>query len=366
MSKEVKIAIVGLHFGKEFIPIYQKHPNAEVYAICQRTKDQLDKVGNEFGIKNRYTRFEDVLRDKEVDAIHLATPIADHAKMTLASLNAGKHTTCAVPMATTKDECFEIIKARKKADKVYLMIETHVYTRAFLYAKELVETGQLGKIQFMRGTHTQNMSLPGWPSYWYGFPPMLYGTHAIAPALALANATVESVVCYGSGEIRKEYAKHYGAPFAAQTAILKLRDSDIAMEVTRWCFDTIRQCRESFDVYGTKLSFEWEQIEHEGFAVFSNFEDVKRIQPPDYGHRLPKELAALTAGVHDESQVSFVQGAGHGGSHPHIANEFVQAIIERRDSTCDAVASANWTLPGICANESSMNGGKKVEVPLAK
>ncbi len=366
MSNKVKIAVVGLNFGKEIIPIYQRHPDVEVYAVCQRTKEHLDKVGDEFGISKRYTTFEDVLQDKEVDAIHIATPIADHAKMTLASLNAGKHTTCAVPMGTTKEECFEIIKARKKVNKVYMMLETHVYTRAFLYAKELRDTGKLGKIQFMRGTHTQNMSLPGWPAYWYGFPPMLYGTHAIAPALSLARATVESVVCYGSGKIREEYAKHYGVPFAVQTAIFILRDSDIVLEVTRWCFDTIRQCRESFDVYGTKLSFEWEQIEHEGFAIFSKFEDVERIQPPDYGHLLPKELASLTSGVHDKNQVSFIQGAGHGGSHPHIANEFIQAIVDGRESTCDAVASANWTLPGICANESSMNGGKKIEVPIVK
>ena len=218
----------------------------------------------------------------------------------------------------------------------------------------------------MRGTHTQNMSLPGWPNYWYGFPPMLYGTHAIAPALSLANATAKSVVCCGSGKIRDEYAKCYGAPFAAQTAILRLREVDIAMEVTRWCFDVIRQCRESFNVYGTKLAFEWEQIEHEGFAVFSNFEDTQRIQVPDYSHRLPKEMAALTTGVLDEKQIAFVQGAGHGGSHPHIANEFVEAIKAGRDSSCDAVPSANWTLPGICAHESSMCGGKEVEIPLAK
>lgn len=366
MVKKVKVAIVGLNFGGEFIPIYQMHPDAEVYAICQRSKDHLDKIGDDFGIERRFTRFEDVLSVEEIDAIHLATPIADHAKMTLASLKAGKHTACAVPMATTKEECLEIVKERKKSGKVYLMIETHVYTRAFLYANELIETEKLGSIQFMRGTHTQNMSLPGWPSYWYGFPPMLYGTHAIAPALSLAKATAESVVCYGSGKISEEYVKHYNSPFAAETAILKLRDSDIACEVTRWCFDTIRQCRESFDVYGTKLSFEWEQIEGEGFAVYSGFEDVKRMEPPDYGHLLPKELAPLTSGVHDESQVSFIQGAGHGGSHPHIANEFIKAIVDERESTCDAIASANWTMPGICAHESAMNGGKRVEVPLAE
>ena len=88
-----------------------------------------------------------------------------------------------------------------------MMFETSVYTRTFLYVKELLETGQLGKIQFLRGSHKQNMSMPGWPEYWHGLPPMLYATHAVSPLLALAKKNVESVICYGSGTIRKEYAK---------------------------------------------------------------------------------------------------------------------------------------------------------------
>ena len=142
MSKKVKIAIVGLHFGKEFIPIYQRHPEVEVCAVCQRTKKDLDKVGDEFGIAKRYTRFEDVLRDKDVDAVHLATPIADHAAMTLAAFEAGKHTACAVPMATTKQECFKIIEARKKAKKVYMMLETHVYTLGHSFTRKNLLTAE--------------------------------------------------------------------------------------------------------------------------------------------------------------------------------------------------------------------------------
>ena len=41
-EKKVRVAIVGLGFGAEFIPIYQAHPNAEMYAVCQRSKDKLD------------------------------------------------------------------------------------------------------------------------------------------------------------------------------------------------------------------------------------------------------------------------------------------------------------------------------------
>jgi predicted dehydrogenase len=366
-GKKIRVAVVGLGFGAEFIPLYQKHPDAECYAICQRDKEKMDKVGDLFKVERRFTRFEDLLKIKEIDAIHVVTPIGAHAQMTIAALEAGKHAACTVPMATSVEDCQRIVQARKKAGKVYMMMETAVYTREFLYVKDLVDKGEIGKIQFLRGSHQQNMSLPGWPDYWYGFPPMHYATHAVSPLLSLAGKEVESVVCFGSGTIREEYAKKYGAPFAIETCLMKLRDSDLSAEVTRSLFDTIRQYRESFDVYGTKLSFEWEQVAGERPVLYSGYEDAKRVEIPDYGHRLPKEIAPYTLrGVYDEEHehTSFIQGAGHGGSHPHLAHEFIRAIVEGRESSADARRAANWTMAGICAHESAMKGGRRIELPI--
>ena len=53
-QKKINIAIVGLGFGKEFIPIYQKHPNTNMYAICQRTPEKLNEIGDQYKIAKRY------------------------------------------------------------------------------------------------------------------------------------------------------------------------------------------------------------------------------------------------------------------------------------------------------------------------
>ena len=60
-DKKVRVAIVGLGFGAEFIPIYQAHPNAEMVAICRRNKAELDQCGDKFGVKVRYTDYDDLL-----------------------------------------------------------------------------------------------------------------------------------------------------------------------------------------------------------------------------------------------------------------------------------------------------------------
>lgn len=74
-DKKINIAIVGLSFGAEFIPIYQKHPNANMYAICQRSEDKLNEVGDYFGVEKRFTSYEELLEDPEIDAVHINTPL---------------------------------------------------------------------------------------------------------------------------------------------------------------------------------------------------------------------------------------------------------------------------------------------------
>lgn len=365
--KKVNVGIVGLGFGKEFIQIYQQYSKVGKVAICSRNRKKLDEIGDKFNIDKdmRFTDYTKLLECEEIDAIHIVTPIMEHAKQSLASLKAGKHTACTVPMATTVEELKEIVKAKNESKKVYMMMETAIYTREFLYVKEMVESGKLGRIQFVRGSHMQNMGLVGWPEYWLGFPPMYYGTHAIAPLLCITGARPESVVCHGSGSISEDLASRYGSPFAVETATFKLNNSNIVAEATRSLFETVRQYRESFDIYGDKMAFEWDQIENEGCVLFEGGESAKRIQVPDTDNLLPKEIAFFTKKeqIEDQNHVSFIQGAGHGGSHPHLVKEFIDAIIEGRDSTVDAVTSAYYTGAGICAHESAINGAKRVDIP---
>ena len=64
-----------------------------------------------------------------------------------------------------------------------MMMETVVYSREYLFVKELYDKGELGRIQFLRGSHQQDMA--GWPGYWEGLPPMHYATHCVSPCLAI-------------------------------------------------------------------------------------------------------------------------------------------------------------------------------------
>jgi predicted dehydrogenase len=365
MRRKLNIAIVGLGFGSEFIPIYQRHPHAEMYAICQRSQDKLDAVGNAFGVEKRYTSFEDLIRDPLVDAVHINSPIHLHAPQAIAALRAGKHVACTVPACTTVEEAREIVKAARESGKKYMMMETVVWSREYLYVRELRDTGRLGRIQFVRGSHLQNME--GWPGYWEGLPPMHYATHCVSPCLGIVNGEAEFVSCLGSGRISESGIAKYGSPFSFETAQFKVRSQDVAGEVTRYLFDAARQYQESFDCYGSKTSFEWQLTEHDDPVLHLGGETVEKVKIPDYAHLLPEAIRPFTTkGVYDMSEnvhLSFVQGSGHGGSHPHLVHEFVMSVIEDRPSFPDLHQSVNWTLVGILAHESAMRGGEKLHLP---
>ncbi len=363
MTNTVKIAIAGLGFGAEFIPIYQAHPDADLVAVCQRTESALTEVADRFGVPRRYTDFETMLGDQEIDAVHINTPIPDHARQSIAALEAGKHVACTVPMATTVAECQAIVAAAKRSGRRYMMMETVVYSREFLRVRELVDDGVIGRIQFLRGAHHQEMA--GWPGYWRGLPPMHYPTHAVGPVLSLAGSLAESLVCLGSGQISDELAAEYGSPFAVESALITLRDSVVGAEVARSLFETAREYVESFTVYGDRATFEWEQLQGSGHVLHVG-EKPERIEVPDYAHLLPPAIAGFTThGIYDDDNrhLSFTQGSGHGGSHPHLAHEFVRCIVEDRPAAIDELTAANWTAVGLCAHQSALAGGARVTLP---
>jgi predicted dehydrogenase len=371
-EKPIRVAIIGLGFGAEFIPIYQKYPGAHIHAICRRERKGLDECGERYGIKARYTDYRDVLKDPDVDAVHINSPIPDHAWMSVEALKAGKHVACTVPMGTSIDECRQIVEAQRKSGKIYMMMETVVYSREYLFVKELYDKGELGRLQFLRGSHQQDMD--GWPDYWPGLPPMWYATHCVSPCLAILGKHAQHVVCHGSGRIREELIGRYGSPFAIETATFAIKDSDVAAEVTRSLFDVARQYRESFDAYGSQKSFEWQQVENEDPVIhvkstpehpLAEPEIPRRVKVPDYAHLLPEPIRRFTqpSAIQDADHLSFLQGGGHGGSHPHLVHAFLSAVKGERPALPDAATSANWTMVGLCAHESASKGGEKIVIP---
>jgi predicted dehydrogenase len=369
----LRVALVGLRFGGAFPEIYRQHPDVAEVAICDSDEAVLNAFGDEHGFTRRFSRIEDVLADDTIDAVHLVTPIPTHARLSLEVLNAGKHCACTVPMGTTLEELAAIVEAERRTRRNYMMMETAVYTYHCLHAAELIRQGELGRIQFLRGAHYQDME--NWPDYWMGLPPMHYATHAIAPLLSLSGARAVRVHCLGSGVMRPELQQPYGNPFPIETALFQLDRGSLTAEVTRSLFHTARSYAELFSIYGEKASLEW-QMEQEMPILFRMADltqgrgraiSEERIVPADFSSLLPPPIQRFSRHLvvpdPKNPHQSVLQGGGHHGSHPHLVHEFVRSIVESRPAAIPAATAANWSAAGICAHLSALQGGAAVDVP---
>ena len=349
--------------------------NVGTIKVFDTNRKLCDRFVENSHLDGCYDSFEDIRNDCDCDAVHLVTPIPLHAQQSIAILDAGKHCACTVPMATSLSDIQRITDARRRSGKNYMMMETTLFTYQYFYVKQMLDAGEFGRIQFLRGSHYQDMS--NWPDYWLGLPPMWYSTHAIAPMIALSGSRVRRVVCFGSGTMDQELSKRYGNPYPVESALFEF-ENGLRAEATRSLFETARVYQEGFFVYGSKKSFEWGFSDDAAPYVTDlqpnpgkrgSITKVEQITLPNYQQSLPAEIQPFTVGkeydpLNPQESMKKGAGGGHHGSHPHLVNEFVMSIVENRRPWIDEVLGGNITAAGVCAHESAMHNGESVEVPV--
>ena len=378
-SSTVDVAVVGLGFGEDFLPVYRAHPGVGEIAVVDANEERLASVGDRHGLEHRFTSVDAMLGEERWRAVHVLAPVSFHADLSVMALEAGRHVACAVPMATELDDLERILKAQAAAGTTYTMMETAVFGREFRYAQHLAREGRLGALTMYRGFHLQN--LDGYPEYWRGYPPMKYATHALAPLLALADSQVARVTALGSGTLTPERVGSYDNPFPSEVGLFTLTDSDVAATVQLSFFQTARTYVEGFDVYGDRGGVEWPLTDGDPLRVYDlqpladdlpdtglrgRRSTVELVDPPD----LPGDLdPALVPYLREFAMPALPDGtverrrAEHGGAHPYLVDDFVRAALGQRAPWVDVRRSAAWTAPGICAHESALAGGTPVDVP---
>lgn len=378
LNKKLNIALVGLGFGGAFVGIYHDHPDVASVKVYDPDDSKCRYMIENNLADGVYFSFEEILNDPDCDAVHLVTPIPLHAEQTIAVLNAGKHCACTVPMATSVDDLYRIAEAKHRSGKNYMMMETTLYTYQFFYVKEMLARGELGKIQFLRGSHYQDMV--NWPDYWMGLPPMWYGTHAIGPMVALSGSRIRRVQCFGSGTMAEWLTKQYGNPFPMESALFEF-ENGLKGEATRSLFECARPYQEGMFVYGSDGCFEWgyrdgdlpyvcrQQPTKDGMRGSDVSCEVTEL--PNYYASLPEPLWKYTVGgnfdpLNPQDSLKKGAGGGHHGSHPHLVHEYVRSIIEEREPWINVELGANITAAGLCAHESAMHDGASVTVPRIK
>ncbi len=321
----MRVVVVGLEFGAEFVPIYADHPGVTSVGVADLRADLAASVARRFGAGHVYSDLDAALADPAVDAVHIVTGLTAHADQVVRALTAGKHVACTVPMALSFGDLARIVAARRAAGTTYMMMETAVYTREFLWARDLAASGALGRVSYARGTHFQDMT--GWPSYWRGLPPMYYATHAVAPILALLGTRATAVRALGGGRLDPANQGGYGNPFPVQSALVEVAAQDTVVEITRSLFQLARSYTESFSIYGDQQAVEWPQLEGGEHPVLFTLGELAadgrgrpvtatRVEVPDRADLLPEPIRRYTRQFAHVPVPGPGPGPGDGGGAP--------------------------------------------------
>lgn len=157
-SKRVGYAVVGLGTisQRAVLPAFRHSKKAKLVAVVSGDPRKARRLGARFGAGASYTYddYDRCLADPEVEAVFIATDNGTHARYSVRAAEAGRHVLCEKPMATTVEECRQMIQACR-AKKVRLMIAYRKYFEpASLALKKLITTGKLGRLKLIHSAFT--------------------------------------------------------------------------------------------------------------------------------------------------------------------------------------------------------------------
>ncbi|MCP4855016.1 MAG: Gfo/Idh/MocA family oxidoreductase [Fuerstiella sp.] len=146
-SKSVRWGVIGLGwFGEVHADNLAEMPDIELTALCTRRPERLAEIADRLDVEKRYTDYQQLLADPDVDAVSVTTHFYDHRQITIDALRAGKYVLLEKPMAPTVADCDQIVKAAEETGGLFMVGHICRFDPRVALAKEAIEQGRIGKI----------------------------------------------------------------------------------------------------------------------------------------------------------------------------------------------------------------------------
>lgn len=340
-DRKVRVGIVGYgvcQFGAAFG--FQDHPNVTVAAVSDLFPDRCAALAKACRCERTYPSLEELVKDDSIEAVFVATDAPSHARHCIDVLKHGKHVACAVPAVYgSVEDAHRLHEAVTSSGRTYMMFETSAYHADCHAMREIYRAGGFGKLVYTEGEylHYSEKPIDSYKNWRIGGPPQWYPTHSNAYYVAVSGGHFTSVSCLGTPSVMEKFRPEnnaYRNPFGTEIALFRTGEGGSARMAVSW--DTFVPGLESGRVYGQR-----------GYMVGMDYTGQEASLPDLERPALPPS----------------VDPGGHGGSHGHLMNEFVTALLESRRPLVDIAMALNMTVPGVIAHQSALKGGETLEIP---
>lgn len=342
-DRKVRVGLVGYgvcKFAADFS--FQDHPNVEVVAVSDLFADRCAELARVTGCDKTYPSLEDMVKDKNIEAVFVATDAPSHARHCIEVLKHGKHVACAVPAAFENiEEGNELFETVKTTGLKYMMFETSCFHDDLFAMRKIYQAGGMGRIVYSEGEYyhygvEQIDSYKGWR---IGLPPQYYPTHSNAYYIGVTDGSFTEVSCMGIPSMLETFSKdrnRYKNPFGSEVALFRTSEGGMSRMAVSW--DTPGDHGEKGRIRGDRGTF------------YGKYEGLEKNLPDTERPPLPPGVKA----------------GGHGGSHGRLTDEFISAILQDRKPLVDIGMALNMTIAGIVAHQSALRDGELLKIPQYK
>jgi predicted dehydrogenase len=340
-TRKVRVGIVGYgtcRFGAAFG--FQDHPNVTVAAVSDLLPERCAQLAKTCRCEKTYPSLEELVKDDTLEAVFVATDAPSHARHCIEVLKHGKHAASAVPAVFgSLDDAHRLAEAVPASGRKYMMFETSAFHADCHAMRQIYRAGGFGKVIYSEGEYFHHMAqpIPSFHEWRVGLPPQWYPTHSNAYYICVTGGSFTEVSCLGMPSIIPQLRpenNRYRNSFGTEVALLRTSEGGMSRMAVSW--DSHEPGGEAGRVRGQRGAMWNTPYNGEG----RNLPSLDR--PP-----LPPTVAP----------------GGHGGSHGHLTEEFVRAILEDRQPLVDITAALNLTVAGIVAHQSALKGGETLKIP---
>jgi predicted dehydrogenase len=149
----VKVALIGYgYWGKNLARNFYTCAQCQLQAIADTDAGRLSGLNRSFPGVAFSSSIDELMSDNSIDAIAIATPPSTHYSLAKKALQAGKHVLVEKPMTSSVSDCEELIELAEKKKRVLMPDHTFLYTGAVQKMKKLIETGEIGNINYVDST----------------------------------------------------------------------------------------------------------------------------------------------------------------------------------------------------------------------
>ena len=146
----LKISVVGCgYWGPNLIRNFNSLPDCEVKIVCDSSTERLDHMKGLYPNLLVTTDYSDLVNDKEIDAVVIATPVYTHHSLAMQSLGANKHTFIEKPLTGSVSESKELVDLAEKNNLTLMVGHTFVYTPSVRKIKEIIDSGDIGDVMYI-------------------------------------------------------------------------------------------------------------------------------------------------------------------------------------------------------------------------